>query len=121
MNNFRVNDWVLDDEDNLFQVTRVRDNEIALTNEPYYVLAEDFRLWTPKVGEWCWFYTRDTPMLSKFYAMEHDRYTESILWTNQDNSVYVEFYRKESDRWIEQVRDFIENYNPDLDYRMKEK
>ena len=84
MNNFRVNDWVLDDEDNLFQVTRVRDNEIALTDEPYYVPAKEFRLWTPKVGEWCWFYTRDTPMLSKFYAMEHDRYTESILWTNQD-------------------------------------
>ena len=52
MSKFKVNDWVLDDEDNLFQVTRVRDDEIALTDEPYYVLAKDFRLWTPKVGDW---------------------------------------------------------------------
>ena len=52
---FESGDWVLDDEDNLFQVTRVRDNEIALVDEPYYVQAQDFRLWVPKEGEWCWF------------------------------------------------------------------
>ena len=52
---FESGDWVLDDENNLFQVTRVRDDEIALTDEPYYVQAQDFRLWSPKEGEWCWF------------------------------------------------------------------
>ena len=52
---FESGDWVLDDEDNLFQVTRVRGNKIALTNEPFYVPAKEFRLWSPKVGEWCWF------------------------------------------------------------------
>ena len=41
---FESGDWVLDDEDNLFQVTRVRDNEIALTDEPYYVPAKEYRL-----------------------------------------------------------------------------
>ena len=44
MSEFKVNDWVLDDEDNLFQVTRVRDNEIALTDEPFYVPAKEYRL-----------------------------------------------------------------------------
>ena len=56
MSEFRINDWVLDDEDNLFQVTRVRDDEISLVDEPYYVPAKEFRLWTPKENEWCWFY-----------------------------------------------------------------
>jgi len=55
MNNFKVGDWVLDDEDTLFQVCRVRGNEIALTDEPYYVKAKDYELWTPRPQEWCWF------------------------------------------------------------------
>ena len=41
---FESGDLVLDDEDNLFQVTRVRANEIALTDEPYYVPAKEYRL-----------------------------------------------------------------------------
>ena len=44
MSIFKIGDWVLDDEDNLFQVTRVRDDEIALGDEPYYVPAKEFRL-----------------------------------------------------------------------------
>ena len=44
MSKFKVNDWVLDDEDTLFQVKRVRDNEIALTDEPFYVPAKEYRL-----------------------------------------------------------------------------
>ena len=44
MSEFKVNDWVLDDEDNLFQVTRVRGDEIALTDEPFYVPAKEYRL-----------------------------------------------------------------------------
>jgi hypothetical protein len=44
MSEFRINDWVLDDEDDLFQVKRVRDNEIALTDEPFYVPAKEYRL-----------------------------------------------------------------------------
>ena len=44
MSIFKIGYWVLDDEDNLFQVTRVRDDEIALGDEPYYVPAKEFRL-----------------------------------------------------------------------------
>jgi hypothetical protein len=44
MPKIKIGDWVLDDEDNLFQVKRVRDNEIALTDEPFYVPAKEFRL-----------------------------------------------------------------------------
>jgi hypothetical protein len=70
MSKFKVNDWVLDDEDNLFQVTRVRDDEISLTDEPYYVLAKDFRL-AIKDGDWCWFnmkidYEWQSPILMRY-------------------------------------------------------
>jgi hypothetical protein len=51
MPKIKIGDWVLDDEDNLFQVKRVRGNKIALTDEPYYVPAKDFRLWIPKENE----------------------------------------------------------------------
>ena len=71
MNNFKVNDWVLDDEDNLFQVCSVEDNVISLVDEPYYVLTKDFRLWTPRGGEWCWFnmkidYVWQSPILMRY-------------------------------------------------------
>jgi len=55
MSKFKIGDWVLDDEDTLFQVCSVEDNVISLVDEPYYVLAKDFRPWTPKEGEWCFF------------------------------------------------------------------
>lgn len=48
MTDFKVKDWVLDDEDNLFQVRRVRGNKIALSDEPYYVPAKEFRLYERK-------------------------------------------------------------------------
>jgi len=69
MNNFKVGDWVLDDEDNLFQVCSVEDNVISLVDEPYYVLAKDFRLWSPKEGEWCW-YNMKIDCMAKSYTYE---------------------------------------------------
>ena len=53
----------------------------------------------------------------KLIHIKHEQVLDAYL---ADSSVYIEFYRKESDKWIEQVRDFIENYNPDLEYRLKE-
>lgn len=80
MSKFKVNDWVLDDEDNLFQVTRVRDNEISLTDEPYYVQAKEFRLWIPKENEWCWFnmkidYEWQSPTLMKYGEQDVDMWS----------------------------------------------
>ena len=73
MNTFKVNDWVLDDEDNLFQVTRVRDDKIALVDEPFYVPAKEFRLWKPQVGEWCWFYSECTfPTIGRYLGSTPD-------------------------------------------------
>ena len=48
---FKSGDWVLDDEDTVFQVKKVKADKIALSDEPYYVQAKDFRLWIPKENE----------------------------------------------------------------------
>ena len=88
MSKIKVGDWVRWDRGKVSEVLAVSEeclikNHSALSNG-CNIHNHDLELWKPQVGDWCWFYTRDTPILSKFYVMEHGRYTESILWTNQD-------------------------------------
>ena len=91
MGEFKIGDWVLDNEDNLFQVYRVRDDEIVLVDEPFYVPTKDFRLWIPQEGEWCWFY--DANKMYRGYLARYLRFcsdSESEVADDDSEWDYVE-------------------------------
>lgn len=67
---FRIGDWIRS-KDGL-DTAKVTNSTIDFYKEGFYVALEDeWELWQPKKGEWCWFWfdMSSTPELGQFKEM----------------------------------------------------
>mgnify|MGYP006935354423 CR=1 FL=1 len=86
MSKFKVGDWVYDYYGNLIQV-----DEFSILKEDE---LENFKLWQPQDGEWCWFWDKDTPFPERPFIDRHcgdycgesyiseTKFSGNSYWTN---------------------------------------
>ena len=91
MENFKVGNFVTDGYD-LMKVLEVKEESLVvdifrdrLDSHPDYLVQEiidlsELKYWTPKQGEWCWFWNNDKqPFLAQLDFLEEDEDTFNYI------------------------------------------